>query len=248
MDKYTPEQIAEKNRLNEKAIKRQEAVKLATPQWLSEKEREVLKMFYTVVSNINAEYKKDMRFQVDHIYPIQHTHVCGLHVPWNMQIIDAKENQKKGNDIRVAEIPGAITYDDIVNFMMDGTKPRYKGRFLKGFSGNENGRPSNINKALKKSYDPDREFKQTVSQLREEVSDDPNEFFRKGVETLMMNAESKQELFMYLKEFGQYYQPKLASKDAETRVEDNEITINLGGLEQLIGQAGKEKLDNDDDN
>lgn len=40
-----------------------------------------------------------IKYEVDHIIPIVHEIVCGLHVSWNMQIMKKEENRKKSNKL-----------------------------------------------------------------------------------------------------------------------------------------------------
>lgn len=61
----------------------------AEPQWLTGAQREAM-----------AEIFRDAARQgkhVDHIVPLRGTAVCGLHVPWNFQLLTPAENWSKGN-------------------------------------------------------------------------------------------------------------------------------------------------------
>lgn len=64
----------------------------ATPSWVNRKD---LRDFYTRAVSYGLT--------VDHIVPLKHPLVCGLHVPWNLQLLSLSENSSKGNrfDIRV---------------------------------------------------------------------------------------------------------------------------------------------------
>lgn len=64
----------------------------ATPKWLSEAQIEEMRMIY-----LDAATRPGGPWQVDHIIPLRGKNICGLHVPWNLQVILATENQKKGN-------------------------------------------------------------------------------------------------------------------------------------------------------
>ena len=65
---------------------RQKRVRLATPQWV---EKEEIRKIYLQAQIENKE--------VDHIIPLKGKTVCGLHVPWNLQLLSKTENSKKSN-------------------------------------------------------------------------------------------------------------------------------------------------------
>ncbi len=67
----------------------------ATPPWLTKEHIEEMRQIY----RLSQEKTKTegTRYHVDHIVPLQGENVCGLHVPWNLQVITATENIVKHN-------------------------------------------------------------------------------------------------------------------------------------------------------
>lgn len=78
-------------RINAAVSKRRAAKLNATPKWLSETQLAEIQKFYEI-----AQWYDEPR-QVDHIVPLLHPLVCGLHVPWNLQILTAEANMAKSN-------------------------------------------------------------------------------------------------------------------------------------------------------
>lgn len=66
-------------------------IRQATPIWLSSEQRELIRAIYRDAAT------RPGKWEVDHIIPLRGKGVRGLHVPWNLRVITAKENRKKGN-------------------------------------------------------------------------------------------------------------------------------------------------------
>jgi len=62
---------------------------------LSKTDESKIKSIYKMCNNISK--KTGVPHHVDHIVPLLGELVSGLHVPWNLQVIPAKDNLTKGN-------------------------------------------------------------------------------------------------------------------------------------------------------
>jgi hypothetical protein len=65
------------------------------PSWVDDDLKQEMEDFYSAAHLFKIYTGKD--YEVDHVVPIGGKTVCGLHVPWNLQIIERLENKKKSN-------------------------------------------------------------------------------------------------------------------------------------------------------
>jgi hypothetical protein len=79
---------------------RKSRIKQATPCWLSKEQLHEMRDIYVQCSGLVKE--TGIKYNVDHVCPIvmkdeNGVHVgCGLHVPWNLEIVTEEYNSKKG--------------------------------------------------------------------------------------------------------------------------------------------------------
>ena len=74
---------------------RKDSVRQATPVWLSEAQKAAINQMHWLARDL--EVISGYTYQVDHIVPLRGKNVCGLHVPWNLQILPSDINLSKGN-------------------------------------------------------------------------------------------------------------------------------------------------------
>ena len=73
------------------------AVRLqACPPWLTSAHKIEIESFYFLAKDCEAI--SGQNYHVDHIVPLQGKGVCGLHVPWNLQILPSDINLSKHNN------------------------------------------------------------------------------------------------------------------------------------------------------
>jgi hypothetical protein len=83
------------HKITAKNAKRRAAKIQRTPSWLSKNHFEQIEEFYQIAQMFRTYTGQD--YHVDHIIPLQGKTVSGLHAPWNLQVLPAKENISKGN-------------------------------------------------------------------------------------------------------------------------------------------------------
>lgn len=71
--------------------------RLATPKWLKKADILAIRHLYQIA--ITMTRTTGIPYVVDHIIPLQHDAVCGLHVPWNLRVITREENATKSNKL-----------------------------------------------------------------------------------------------------------------------------------------------------
>lgn len=65
----------------------------ATPAWLTDVQLFQMRLFYLKAARLTEV--TSIPHEVDHIIPLQGKTVCGLNVPWNLQVLTAEENRRK---------------------------------------------------------------------------------------------------------------------------------------------------------
>ena len=94
---YKNWQINNRHKVNRYNSQRRALEVSATPSWLTEIQHSQIEAFYWL-AKLQTELTDDC-FHVDHIVPLKGKTVCGLHVPWNLQVLAAKDNLSKSNKI-----------------------------------------------------------------------------------------------------------------------------------------------------
>ncbi len=79
------------------AAKRRAMKANALPKWLTPSHHQEMRDIYAKSREISKD--SGIKHEVDHIVPLLAEKACGLHVPWNLQIIPAYKNRLKSNSL-----------------------------------------------------------------------------------------------------------------------------------------------------
>lgn len=87
--------VANKDKVNATDAKRRAMLLNAMPKWLTESQKAEITDVYRVARRLTKATGE--QYHVDHIAPLVGLRVCGLHVPWNLRVMLAKDNYRKSN-------------------------------------------------------------------------------------------------------------------------------------------------------
>lgn len=93
-EKYKRHYLANPDYYQVKSRIRQEGQLQATPKWLTKEQKSAISMIYREARKLTK--LTGVKHVVDHIGPLNGKNSCGLHVPWNLQVIPETENLRKG--------------------------------------------------------------------------------------------------------------------------------------------------------
>lgn len=86
---------ANRGACNHKGARYRSARLNSTPNWLTEDQLQDIKSMYLLAKKFEILF--GIKYHVDHIVPLQGKDICGLHVPWNLQLLEAGMNFSKSN-------------------------------------------------------------------------------------------------------------------------------------------------------
>lgn len=100
---HRAEASARASRVKAERFERDPAYKRAFNQWGTVKKVTTIPACMKIVDFVpicRKAIKAGPLYELDHVVPLVHPDVCGLHVPWNLRVVLKKTNRAKGNKFR----------------------------------------------------------------------------------------------------------------------------------------------------
>lgn len=95
------------------------AKSVATPSWVSEDQLFSMATLHKLCRKL--EKLTSVKYQVDHIVPLQGKNFCGLNVPWNLQVLEASLNRSKSNrPFAKLGAAGSLYWDSDTTILREG--------------------------------------------------------------------------------------------------------------------------------